>query len=181
MRDTIVAGRYARALFIVSEKRGQTVRVLEDLKGVAQVLVPNGRAANFLGSPGVKAEDKRKLLRSALESRVDRSTLVFVDLLIRKRRLNEFATIVTEFEALVEAQQGIERAQVVSAVPLSDAERDRLHRELERMTGHKVRMQVEVDPALLGGALVRMGDRVIDRSVRTLLEAITHQLQEVSV
>lgn len=181
MRDTIVAGRYARALFIVAEKRGQTVRVLEDLKGVAQVLEPNGRAANFLGSPGVKTEDKRKLLRTVLESRVDRSTLVFVDLLIRKQRLNEFATIVTEFEALVEAQQGIQRAQVTSAVALSDAERDRLHLELERMTGRKVRMQLDVDPTLLGGALVRMGDRVIDRSVRTLLEAITHQLQEVSV
>jgi F-type H+-transporting ATPase subunit delta len=66
-------------------------------------------------------------------------------------------------------------------VPLSDAERQRLHRELERHTGHKVHMLADVDPELVGGALVRLGDRVIDRSVRTLLEAITHQLQEVSL
>jgi F-type H+-transporting ATPase subunit delta len=181
MRDTTVAARYARALLIVTEKRGQTARVLEDLKGVAQVLAPGGRAANFLGSPGVKTEDKRKLLRSALEPQVDRSTLVFVDLLIRKQRLGEFPTIVTEFEALVEELQGIQRAQVVSAVPLAEAERERLHRELERMTRRKVRLHADVDPALLGGVLVRLGDRVIDRSVRTLLETITHQLQEVSV
>lgn len=181
MRDTIVAGRYAKALFIVAEKRGQTARVLEDLKGLSQVLAHGGQVASFLGSPGVKAEDKRKLLRTGLESKVDRSTLVFVDLLIRKHRLNEFATIVTEFETLVEELQGIQRAHVVSAVPLADAERERLHRELERMTRRKVRLHADVDPALLGGVLVRLGDRVIDRSVRTLLETITHNLQEVSV
>jgi F-type H+-transporting ATPase subunit delta len=181
MKDVAVAARYAKALFLVTEKRGETAGALGDLKGLLPVLAHGGRVADFLASPGVKTEDKRSVLRAGLGPRVHRTTLVFLDLLLRKNRLAGFETIVAEFEALVERAQGIQRAQVISAVPLSDAERQRLHRELERYTGHNVRMQTDVDPELVGGALVRLGDRVIDRSVRTLLEAITHQLQEVSL
>jgi F-type H+-transporting ATPase subunit delta len=89
--------------------------------------------------------------------------------------------ITDQFEALVEHAQGIRRAHVVSAVPLAEAERTRLHTTLESWTRSKVRLTSEVDAALLGGALVRLGDRVIDRTVRTLLEAIGHQLYETSV
>ena len=86
-----------------------------------------------------------------------------------------------EFEALVEKAQGIQRAQVTSAVPLTKPELERLHRELERSTKSKINLTTEVDPRLLGGALVRIGDHVIDRSVRTLLSSIEQQLMEVSV
>jgi len=69
----------------------------------------------------------------------------------------------------------------VSAVPLTSAEQKRLHTELERYTGKKIVLDVQVDASLVGGAYVRIGDRVIDRSVKTLLEAIANQLYEVSV
>ena len=70
---------------------------------------------------------------------------------------------------------------MVSAVPLTDEERARLHAQLERVTARKIVLEARVDPAILGGAYVRIGDRVVDRSVRTLLEAVAHQLYEVSV
>jgi len=66
-------------------------------------------------------------------------------------------------------------------VPLEDAEVKRLHQTLERWTESTIRLTREVDPALLGGALVRIGDRLVDRSVRTLLETIAKQLNETSV
>jgi len=69
----------------------------------------------------------------------------------------------------------------VSAVPLSSAETERLHGELERNTKSKIKLTAAVDPSLVGGALVRIGDHVIDRSVKTLLEQIERQLAEVSV
>jgi F-type H+-transporting ATPase subunit delta len=112
---------------------------------------------------------------------VARTVVLFVDLLLRKKRLTEYETIVTEFEALVEKLQGVQRAHVVSAVPLTDAEQKRLHGELERHTKSKIRLTSEVDSGLIGGALVRIGDRVIDRSVATLLKAIEQQLSEISV
>jgi len=180
-QDTTAASRYAKALFLVTEKRKETVRALEDMKGLLEVLKPGGRIGGFLASPTVRPADKRALIQKGLEGKVSRTVLVFIDLLLRKQRLPEFAKIVTEFEALVEKAQGIQRAHVTSAVALTKAELDRLHQELERTTKTKINLTSEVDPRLLGGALVRIGDHVIDRSVRTLLSAIEQQLMEVSV
>ena len=70
---------------------------------------------------------------------------------------------------------------MVSAVALDTGELQRLHADLERRTNSKIKLSAEVDPSLVGGALVRIGDRVIDRSVRTLLEQLGRQLAEVSV
>ena len=82
---------------------------------------------------------------------------------------------------MVERARGVQRAQVVSAVPLEAGEIERLHRELERTTGKKIRLTTLVDPAIIGGAYVRIGDRIVDRSVKTLLESISNQLYEVSL
>ena len=181
MKDVSVAGRYARALFIITERRRETVGALEDLKGVRDLVAPGSRVWAFLGSPQVRLLDKRKLLSTALDGRTMRSVAVFADLLLRKKRLGLLREVTDQFEALVEKAQGIRRAHVVSAVPLAEAERARLHTTLESWTRSKVRLTSEVDPALLGGALVRLGDRVIDRTVRTLLQSIAAQLQEASV
>ena len=181
MKDTIVAGRYARALFIVTEKRGETGRALEDLKGLVQVLDPTGPVARYLALPQLRLSDKRDAMKKALDGRVLRVVQIFADLLLRKRRLNELAGIASEFEALVERALGVQRAHVVSAVAMTDAEVERLHAALERTTKSNIRLTREVDADLLGGALVRIGDHVIDRSARTLLDAIEKQLQEVSV
>lgn len=181
IQDTTVAARYARALFMVTEKRGETAQALGDLLGLWGVFQPGTPAGRLLTTPMVRLADKRAAVRKVLDGRTTRSVAVFVDLLLRKKRLVQLPTIATEFEALVEHQQGIQRAQVVSAVPLLDAERQRLHAEIEKMTGKKIRLTTAVDARLLGGALVHIGDRVIDRTVRTLLEATEQRLLETSV
>lgn len=181
MKDTTVAGRYARALFIATERRGETVQALEHVKSMGEVLAPGTPVARALASPTMRPADKRQALRQAFGGRVLPIVAVFVDLLVRKKRLVEFPTIVTEFEALVEKAQGVQRAHAVSAVPLIPAELERLHRELESTTGKQIKLTTEVDPSLLGGALVRIGDRVIDRSVKSLLEALSERLYETSV
>jgi len=121
------------------------------------------------------------VLRDVLLNRVLPTVVLYVDLLLRKKRLNHLEGIVREFEALVEKQQGVRRAHVVSAVPLTGDELHRLHVELERYTKAKIKLAVSVEPELLGGALVRIGDRVIDRTVKSLLEAMEQRLYEVPV
>jgi F-type H+-transporting ATPase subunit delta len=181
MKDLSVAERYARALFLVTEKRRETARVLEDLKALVPVLGPGARIRGYLASPEVRLADKRGALGDALEGRVLPLVAVFVDLLLRKKRLGLFERATVEFEALVERSQGIHRAHVVSAAPLSSDETGRLLAALEKRLAGKVRLTASVDPALLGGATVRIGDRVLDRSVHTLLAAISHQLYQASV
>ena len=181
MTDKTVAARYARALFIVTERRKETVAALADLLAVGTLLAPGSRLARFFASPEVRLPDKRDLLSRALEKRAVRAVAVFIDLLLRKKRLRDLPTIVTEFEALVESSQGIQRAHLVSAVPFGKAELARLQKVLEARTHAKIKLSTEVDAQLLGGAQVRIGDRVIDRSVRTLLGAVAARLQETIV
>jgi F-type H+-transporting ATPase subunit delta len=181
VKDVSVASRYARALFMITERRGETVAALEDLKGVRDLLAPGGAAANFLASPQVRLPDKRKLLNQVLEGRILRSVATFTDLLLRKKRLVLLGHVTDEYQALVERAQGIRRAHVVSAVSLGEAEQARLHTTLESYTKSRIKLTAEVDASLLGGALVRIGDRVVDRSVRTLLESIAAQLHEAHV
>lgn len=181
MRDTTVAARYARGLFIVTEKRAETARALTDLQALWEVVKPGTGAARYLATPQLRLTDKRAALQKTLEGRVVRTVAVFLDLLLRKKRLTELEAVVGEFEALVEKSQGVQRAEVTSAVALNAAEAKRLHAELERVTAKKIKLTRRVEPALLGGAQVRIGDRLIDRSVATLLDRIAKQLDEVSV
>ena len=181
MKDVTVSARYARALFIVTEKRRETARALGDLRPLTEVLKPGTRLGEFLAAPQVRLLDKQAALERGFGDRVSRSVAVFVDLLLRKKRLADFPTIVEEFEALVEHAIGVTRAHVVSAVALNAEESRRLHETLEKSMHTHIKLSSEVDPALLGGALVRIGDHVMDRSVRTLLESIEKHLHEVSV
>ena len=181
MRDTTVAARYAKGLFLFTEKRGETAQALADLKGLLEVLRPGSPAERFLASPVVLLAEKRRALEKGLAGSTLKGVLLFLDLLLRKKRMSEFPVVVSEFEALVEKSQGLRRAQVVSATPLEKAELDRLHRALEKLTAGRIKLESEVDPELLGGALVRIGDRVIDRSARTLLRAMADRLEETSV
>lgn len=190
MSDDHVSGRYAKALFLLTArlaaKEGQPLagmleRTLADLRAVAGLVKPGSRLGGFLANPNVSPGDKRRVLETGLKGRALRSVAVFTDLLLRKKRLRLVEPITTEFQRLVEQAQGLQRAQVVSATGLERGEVARLHAELERTTGKKILLTEAVDASLVGGAYVRIGDRIIDRSVKTLLETISHQLFDVSV
>src|SRR5439155_1062767 len=90
VKDTTVAARYAHALFLTTERRGETARALLDLKNVLAVVGPGTRVAGFLASPEVRVPDKRRVIQAGLEGRVLNLVLVFMDLLLRKKRLREF-------------------------------------------------------------------------------------------
>ena len=190
IKDASVAARYARALQILTEKQAAKAgrahiplleQTLEELQGLAQLLAHGTRLGKFVLDPQISPADRRRVLEQGLAQHVLQSVRVFADLLLRKKRIALLEAIAHEFQAIVERAKGLERATVVSAVRLTDGERDRLHRELERFTGKKIVLESLVDASLVGGAYVRIGDRVIDRSVRSLLGSLAQQLYEVSV
>jgi len=190
IQDASVSGRYARALQILTEKQaaknGQPVlaaleTALVELQGLVTLVAPGTRVGKFLLDPQISPADRRRVLEQGLSGKVTPGVRVFADLLLRKKRISHIEAIAHEFQVIVERAKGLERTTVVSAVPLTDDERRRLHAELERYTGKKIVLDAKVDPSLVGGAYVRIGDRVIDRSVKNLLETIAHQLYEVSV
>ncbi len=189
-RDASIAGRYARALLLLTQRQvarsgaplvAALERTLDELETLARLTAPGSRLGKFLLDPQISPVDRRQVLEQGLKGRAMPSVQVFADLLLRKRRIAITGAIAREFKAIVERAKGLERATVVSAVPLNQAELARLHAELERVTGKQIVLETRIEPALLGGAYVRIGDRVVDRSVQTLLESIANQLYETSV
>jgi len=181
IRSDLVAERYARALFLVVERRGEIFEAFADLQRLLALVHGDARTAGFFGSPLVPLAKKRALLRSELASRVMPPVAGFADLLLRKKRLVQFPAIVAEFEKQVRTWQGLQEAEAVSAVPLTEDEVRRLHARLERSTGLTIELKTRVDPALVGGLYVRIGDRVMDRSVKGLLQSLQDRLFEVSL
>jgi F-type H+-transporting ATPase subunit delta len=180
-RDDLVAERYARALFLVVERRGEIFQALEDLKRLLALVHADPRVGPYFRSPLVPLERKRALLRSELAQRSLLPVASFVDLLLRKQRLALFPLAVDEFEQQVRSWQGLQEAEAVSAVPLTEDELKRLHARLEHKTGLTIELKARVDPALIGGLYVRIGDRVMDRSVKGLLQSLQDRLFEVSL
>ena len=180
-RNDLAGERYARALFLVAERRGEILGALEDLKLVRALVHDDPRVDLYLRSPLVPLERKRALLREALASRALPLVAHFVDLLLRKKRLGLLAAAGDEYEKQVRSWQGLEEAEAVSAVPLTGGELQRLHARLQSLTGLTLELKARVDPDLIGGLYVRIGDRVMDRSVRGLLLSLRDRLGRVSL
>ena len=104
-----------------------------------------------------------------------------MDLLLRKKRLGLFPAAVEQFEKQVRRWRGLQAAEVVSAVPLTEDELRRLQARLERVTGLTLEIERRVDPELIGGLYVRIGDEVIDHSVKGLLVSLQDRLFETSL
>lgn len=169
-----VAKRYAQALFDVGIERGLLDQFQQDLAGITQVLA-HPDVARALENPKVPLSAKRELAHRLLGDR-NSYVLNFVDLLISKSRTPVIKEIRESYQQLYNAQKGIAVAEVTTAVPLADEEMNRLIDKLSQITGKKVILEPRVNESILGGLVVRIGDRVIDGSTITKLKALRAEL-----
>jgi F-type H+-transporting ATPase subunit delta len=182
-----VAGRYAAALYeIASEeqvlpKYKNMVDMVEgELKAIAQVIEDNSDLQKLLYHPQITPAAKKELLVNLFEGKVSDVTGNFLALLVDRRRETYFADIVAEFIALANAGRNILAAQIASAVELNDKEKGELNQILGSLAGKKVQTSFTVDPSIIGGVVVRMGDKIIDGSVKTRLASLKERLKAIS-
>jgi len=176
MAELSVARRYARALFETARKNQSVQQVEDDLKGVDQALRAIPQLQKVLRAPTIAGPRKRELVDKIFAARVSPLTLRFLTLVIDRRREGILAVIYHEFRRLADEARNLLPVEVTSAVPLSDPERDALVQALGARTGKTVQLQASVDASLLGGIMVRMGDTIIDGSVRAKLRQLRQHL-----
>jgi F-type H+-transporting ATPase subunit delta len=179
--DDRVARRYARALFLIAERRGMVAEALDELQGLLGLVHADPRIGHYFRSPLVPLARKRALLRGELAKGPFPPVASLVDLLLRKKRLGLFPVVVHEFEQRVRRWRGLQAAEAVSAVPLTADQLQRLRARLEQVTGLTLELETRVDPELIGGLYVRIGDHVIDHSVKGLLGSLRDRLFETSL
>ncbi len=177
MARATAARRYAKALFALARDEGRVVEVREEIAHLSQLLAENAELRAVLMQPLHPVAQRRAVLLAVAE-RLGASPLLrhFQSFLVDQRRLVEWPAIEAEYGRLADAAAGLTQARVRSASLLSDAQRDRLQRALERKSGGRVQLEVEVDPSLVGGAVAQVGDVVYDGSLRTQLRQLRASL-----
>lgn len=169
------ARRYAEAALSLAERDGSLGDWVAALDAAVTRLT-DAQVMRVLADPAIPFDDRRRVADAMLGDSVTGAPRNLVLLLVRRGRIELLPRVASELRRLWEQRQGIVHAVVTSAAPLTDAERDAVRDKLASMTGDTVDVETRVDPSLLGGVLVRMGDRLIDGSVRGRLERLRTRL-----
>ena len=176
MADKITVARpYARAAFAEAQGHKVLGPWSDSLQRIAAV-VKDPRVLNLLGNPAVTTAELAKFVIDLAGPGLDEHGRNFVQTLAENRRLAYLPEISTLFDELKDEAEGVVDVTVTSAAPLENGQRDALSAALQRRLKRQVRLHCETDPSLLGGAVLRAGDLVIDGSVRSRLDRIAYEL-----
>lgn len=179
MAASTVGKTYAEGLSLAAETQGEPGAVEtigEQLEAFANAVARDGRFRRFLDSPAIAQAEKRRVLESALSGKLHPFLLNFLRVLLRKRRQRALAKIAAEYRRLLDAHQGVARGELRSAVAVDASARARLSAALSEHLARKVVLAERVEPALLGGCAVQVGDRVLDGTFRSRLTALRRRM-----
>jgi F-type H+-transporting ATPase subunit delta len=180
MNDTqlAVAGVYSRALLELARETGAEDALLEELAGLAGYLAGHPEVADFFASPLVDAAARRETVEKTFRGRASDLLVDGLQVLNRKGRLDLLPAVAEAYRRQHRELKGIVDVQVRTAVPLSPALRDRLAAAARRFTGREPHLVEEVQPGLLGGLVIQVGDQKIDASIASQLHEISRRLDE---
>lgn len=176
-----VAGRYASALYSLAEEQRQTAEVAAELATVEAMIAESPDLQRLVRSPVFSAADQTKALDALLQKAgVAGIAANFVRLVAAKRRLFALRDMIKAYDRFYDAARGLTRAEVTSAAALTDEQIAALKDQLRGKSGGKeVDLTIKVDPAIIGGLVVKLGSRMVDGSLRTKLNAIRTAMKEV--
>ena len=176
MADRLTIARpYARAAFAEARKNGGLGPWSEALQAAALV-VQDPRVATLLDNPRVTPQELAQLVDGIAAPQLGELGANFVRTLADNHRLGYLPEIAELFDTLKDAAEGVADVTLTSATPLDETRRAKISAALERRLKRKIRLHCATDPALIGGAVLRAGDLVIDGSLRTRLERIAYEL-----
>lgn len=173
-----VARNYAETLLSLARKANDAPGWGNMLRQVASAMQTDAKLRGFLESPRIASEAKSEVISKALGDRVPRVFLLYLQALVRNRRQMMVPSIANEYDTLLDASNGIVHARVIVAKETSDAERDAIGAQLSKVVGKTVVPHVEIDPTILGGVIVRMGDTVMDGSLQRRLALLRKRMTQ---
>lgn len=177
----VIAVRYAEALFSVAEEKDLLTRTAQDINCVRTVFSENPDLVRVLAMPDVIPEKKESLISRIFQEDLEEPMLGLLHVLIRKDRIGQMEEVFTEFEDRLMEWEKKCRVTVTSAAPLSDAEIDKIRNTLAKSMDKEILVDTVIDPSLIGGLVVRVGDVVFDNSIRSSLSKMSRHLRELRI
>ena len=178
----LVSKTYGDALFELAVEAGQVEELLSEVKGVSRILHENSEFSKLMNHPKIVKEEKIKILENVFKGRISKELLGLMRMLIDKNHYNEIESVFAYFTEQVKEYKNIGTAYVTSAYPLSDAQKEQVQNKLLETTKYvSFEMHYGVDEGLIGGMVIRIGDRVVDSSIRTKLRSLTSELLKIQL
>ena len=176
MREPTIARNYAEALIDLAQKDGDLAKWGRLIDQFADAMSSDAKLAGFLASPRIAASDKNRVLAQALEGQVPPTFLKFLQAMVKNRRQLLIPQVATQYHALVDVVENRVHAAVTVAKAASEADQKSIAERLSKVVGKTVVPHFYVNPAVLGGLVVRVGDTVLDGSVRRRLARLKSQM-----
>lgn len=176
MPHQTVVQRYAEALFQVAEAQGALEKVDQDLAAIAQILSDHPDMSRLWESSVVSTEDKKQIVKQLFEGKIEGITYNTLLLMFDKQRGDCVSALQQAFRKLFDAYRKRLKVNVKTVMPLAAETADELRRALAKATEREIELEATLDPDLIGGIVVTVGDKVIDNSLRGRLEALARTL-----
>ena len=178
----LVSKTYGDALFAVALEENRMDEFFEAVKVVADILRTNEDFGKLMNHPMIMKEDKVKIVEETFGGNIPREIVGIMTLLVTKGHASEMISVFDYFINLVKEEKKIGKADVTTAVSLNDKQKAKVEQKLLDTTKYETfEMNYSVDESLIGGMVIRIGDRVVDSSIKTKLYDLTRELRSVQV
>ena len=178
----LVSKTYGDALLAVAMEENRMDEFFEAALGLTEILRANEDFSKLMNHPKIMTEDKVKIVEETFAGRIPKELVGIMTLMVEKGRANEMLPVFDYFVALVKAEKKIGKADVTTAVDLNDAQKKSVEKKLLETTKYETfEMCYHVDETLIGGMIIRIGDRVMDSSIKTKLYNLSRELKNVQV
>lgn len=178
MRETRVSYRYAKSLLDLAIEKGQLEQVREDMQLVRDTVHESRELEILLKSPVVKTDKKQDILKAIFGGKIGVITTEFIDIITRKRREAELEIIAESFLTQYRINKNIVTAVITSAAALDDTLRKQVMEIVRKMAGTDVELTEKIDTSLIGGFVLRVGDRQVDTSLIRQIRMLDRNFSE---
>ena len=176
MLNLQLARKYAMAIFEIAQDEDKLIPYGEELQLVSQVTFSHAELRGFLTNPQIQPKAKKELLTKLFQGELSKTVFNFLMLLVDKRRAALIEAIEHEYAILSNKARGIVLADVTSAFPMTESQSSKLKAKLEEITEKSIQLRMHMDEQILGGVIVKMGDKRIDGSVVGRMQSLKEQL-----
>ena len=178
----LVSGTYGEALFELALEENKEEKFLEEVVALQSILKDNPDFSTMMNHPKILKEEKKEALENVFKGRISQELTGFLILILQKDRYKDIDGILQFFVDKMKEHMKIGTAFVTTAVALKDSQKNEIEKKLLDTTHYeKMEMHYDVDDSIIGGMLIRIGDRVVDSSIKTKLERLTKELSDVQI